>query len=81
MMDCPSLGRHIGASSTFILRQMSDCVLCPMVIDMDMAGAGFVDVGSEAWTFDGQTNGINFIQFVCPSPWLLDGSGCWRCRR
>ncbi len=29
--------------------------------------------GGEAWTSDGQTNVINFIQFVCPSPWLLDG--------
>jgi hypothetical protein len=27
-------------------------------------------VGGEAWSCDGQTNGINFIQFVCPSPWL-----------
>ena len=34
-----------------------------------------------AWTSDGQTNGENFIPFVCPSPWLLDGSGCRRCRR
>ena len=25
-------------------------------------------VGGEAWS------DINFIQFVCPSPWLLDGS-------
>jgi hypothetical protein len=32
-------------------------------------------VGGEAWTCDGQTNGINFIQLVCPSPWWLDGSG------
>ena len=27
-------------------------------------------VGGEAWTSDGQTNGINFIQFVCPSTLL-----------
>jgi hypothetical protein len=32
-------------------------------------------VGGEVWTCDGQTNGINFNPFVCPSPWLLDGSG------
>ena len=25
-------------------------------------------VGGEAWSCDGQTNGIIFIQFVCPSP-------------
>ena len=31
--------------------------------------------GGEAWTCDGQTNGINFILFVCPSPWWLDGVG------
>ena len=31
-------------------------------------------VGGEAWTCDEQTNGINFIQFVCPSPWLLDAA-------
>ncbi len=42
---------------------------CSMIAD---AGG----VGGEAWTCDGQTNG-NFIQFVCPSPWLLDGSGTY----
>ncbi len=31
-------------------------------------------VGEEGWTCDGQTNGMHFIQFVCPSPWWLDGS-------
>ena len=36
-------------------------------------------VAGEAWTCDGQTNAINFIQFVCQSPQLLDGSGYWRC--
>ena len=30
-------------------------------------------VGGEAWNCDGQANGKHFIQFVCPSPWLLDG--------
>jgi hypothetical protein len=30
-------------------------------------------VGGEAWTCDGQTNGIFFVQFVCPSTLLLDG--------
>jgi hypothetical protein len=30
--------------------------------------------GDEAWACDGQTNAINFIQFVCPSLWLLDGA-------
>ena len=34
--------------------------------------AGGVD--GEAWTCDGQTNTINFIQFVCQSPWLLDAA-------
>lgn len=32
------------------------------------------DVGGTAWTCDGQTNTINFIQFVCQSPWLLDAA-------
>jgi hypothetical protein len=40
---------------------------CSMVADADA-------VGGEAWTCDGQTNAINFIQFVSPSPRLLDGS-------
>ena len=31
-------------------------------------------VGGEAWTCDAQTNKINFIQCVCPSPWFLDGN-------
>ena len=43
---------------------------------LKMAGALFAGgVGGEAWTCDRQTNGINFIQFVCSSPWLLDRSG------
>ena len=37
---------------------------CSMVAD---AGGS----GGEAWTCDGQTNGIIFIELVCPSPWLL----------
>ena len=40
---------------------------CSMVAD---AGG----VGGEAWTCDGQTNGIKFIPFVFPSPWLRDGT-------
>ena len=35
------------------------------------------------WSMDSdeQTNGINFIPFVCPSTLLHDGSGCRWCRR
>ncbi len=47
---------------------------CTLVADAD-------GVGGEAWTCDGQTNGLNFLQFVCPSTLLHVGSGCRWCRR
>ena len=39
----------------------------------------------EAWTCDGQTNGIIFILFVCSSPWSMGadaagvGGEAWTC--
>ncbi len=61
---------------------MSPLLLDGSVVMLTVTDAGGVGgVGGEAWTCDGQTNGMNVFKFVCPSPWLLDGSGCRRCRR
>ena len=60
------------------MRRTDECdKFYPIRLSITMGARWYADgggVGGEAWTCDGQTNAINFIQFVCLSPWLLDGT-------